>query len=400
MFTVNSDVPIPIIARLILAFFIFALVFNVSCAKTPDSSSFCPSRTLPLYNQTNFITYISETKKWIKENRAFLTYDHELEIRLNAPYELKPPRTNGVKKGVLFVHGLGASPWYFMDIGKELVKNGWLVRTILLPGHGSKPADLMLPDYTDWEKALEHHAGLLSNEVDELWLAGFSTGGNLVTAYALDNDDISGLLLFSPGFYPQNSLLWFSSLISCFRNWIDIDKEDNILCYQSLSANAAKLYYQSVKILQKKLDAQSFNKPTLIVMSQHDSVLNPYATLYAFQSKFTHSASRFIWYGSGEISKNKDIRVSIYNSRLPHEKISTFSHMNVIFSENNEYFGKNGRNLMLENGQENIPIPKERSELWFSAWGYKEKGKYHARITWNPYFMELISAINEIAKND
>ncbi|MCD8491346.1 MAG: hypothetical protein LRY51_05345 [Geovibrio sp.] len=199
----------------------------------------------------------------------------------------------------------------------------------------------------------------------------------------MDNTHVSGLLLFSPGFYPRNFLLRFSPLFSFFSDWIDIDEEDNIFCYQSLHVNASLLYYTSVKKLQKKIHARVFDKPALIVISQHDSVINTDNVVKLFHSKFTNKSSRLIWYGTK--LDHKDKRIELYNSRIPHKKISTFSHMNILFSNTNEYFGENGKHLMLENGQKNIPVPSDRSELWFGAWGYTEKDKFHARLTWNPY---------------
>ncbi|BBI59892.1 hypothetical protein HSBAA_11980 [Vreelandella sulfidaeris] len=57
-------------------------------------------------------------------------------------------------------------------------------------------------------KIIAHHAKLLAAEVDELWLGGFSTGGNLVTSHAFSDDNVDGLLLFSPGFYPDTRYLF------------------------------------------------------------------------------------------------------------------------------------------------------------------------------------------------
>ena len=372
----------------------------VSCAtlSSPELPLSQPSSKLPSYSQSSFTDYVVETKQWIRDNRSFLTDQHEIEIYYNTPFEVRPEIDGKVKKGILLIHGLGSSPGYFHEIANELAKQGFLVRAILLPGHGTKPADLMLPTYSDWESVIEHHTGLLLNEVDELWLGGFSTGANLATTYAFKNDAVAGLLLFSPGFYPNNyNMLRFSGLASYFFDWLDIDEENNILSYQSLSSNAAWLYFQSVKMIQWSLIRNIYEKPTLITMSQHDSVIDPYATIDAFSNRFSNPTSRFVWYGS--LTENNDNRVLSYNSYLPDQQISTFSHMNVLFSSEHHVYGENGSHIMWDNNQRDIEKPTERSELWFSAWGYNVQGRYHARLTWNPYFDELLDIIYQITEN-
>ncbi|NQZ22961.1 MAG: hypothetical protein HRT53_13010 [Colwellia sp.] len=34
------------------------------------------------------------------------------------------------------------------------------------------------------------------------------------------------------------------------------------------------------------------------------------------------------------------------------------------------------------------------TKLWYCAFGYKEAGKFHARLTYNPWFSEISSVIN------
>ncbi|EPC03215.1 hypothetical protein L861_23180 [Litchfieldella anticariensis FP35 = DSM 16096] len=370
-----------------------ALVFLVSCTVPPDSPLFQSSDNLPPYNQDSFDQYVRDTRAWIADNRAFISDDRNLEIQLNMPFELRPDKP--AKRGILFVHGLGSSPWYFMDIATAMANDGWLVRSILLPGHGTRPADLMLPDNEDWEKTIAHHANLLANEVDELWLGGFSTGGNLVTSHALRDENVAGLLLFSPGFYPNNDYLFLAPAISYLWDWVDIDDEDNIVTYQSLPTRGAALYYRSVSTVQKHLETARFDKPVLITMSQHDSVLDPNATLNAFQTRFPNQKSRFVWYGDTPQNLD-DPRVTALASNLPDRRISTFSHMNVLFAPENAYYGEAGRYIMFENGQDGIPLPDDPETLWFGAWGQIAAEKYHARLTWNPYFLELLDNIREV----
>ena len=376
-----------------LGLLLSTLLFLASCAMPPDYPHFQPSDNLPAYDQERFDHYVRDTRAWIAENRAFLSDDRNLEIQLNTPFERRPDKP--AERGILFVHGLGASPWYFSDVATAMANDGWLVRSILLPGHGTRPADLMLPDNDDWEKAVAHHANLLGAEVDELWLGGFSTGGNLVTSHALNDENVAGLLLFSPGFYPDNGYLFLAPAISYLWDWVDVDEEDNIVTYQSLPTRGAALYYRSVRTVQKSLKTARFDKPVLISMSQHDSVLDPNATLDAFQTRFLNQQSRFVWYGDAP-QELDDPRITALTSNLPEQRISTFSHMNVLFAPENSYYGEKGSHIIFDNGQDGIPLPEDSEALWFGAWGQGAAERYHARLTWNPYFRDLLDSIREV----
>ena len=41
------------------------------------------------------------------------------------------------------------------DVGQHYAEQGYLVRCILLPGHGTIPADLLTTSPTEWLKATE-----------------------------------------------------------------------------------------------------------------------------------------------------------------------------------------------------------------------------------------------------
>ena len=91
--------------------------------------------------QPNFDTYAIQAKAYVAERRHYVTDDHVAEIEGNSPFEIRPKNPNG--QAVLMIHGLGDSPWTFTDLGKTLADQGYLVRTMLLPGHGTRPADMI-----------------------------------------------------------------------------------------------------------------------------------------------------------------------------------------------------------------------------------------------------------------
>nr|WP_232312746.1 alpha/beta fold hydrolase [Enterovibrio coralii] len=367
------------------------------CLRAPDEPLYQTSDSLPAYEQATFEEYVQETKQWLEENRVFLTNNEQTEIDANTPFELKPKDGTTPRKGVLLVHGLGDSPFYFRDIAAALAEQGFLVRTILLPGHGSRPGDLILPAFDDWNAVVEHHAELLAEQVDDVWLGGFSTGGNLVTAYAAKHENIEGLLLFSPAFAPKDTLHVMAPVANYFVDWLDIDPhENNYTRYATLATNGAALYSESVEQVSDLLSAKPYDKPVMIAISESDSVLNANETAELFKTTFTNPQSQLVWYGNSTVKG--DSRIVSLSSSLPEKRISTFSHMSVLFSPANPYYGEKGTQLVCDNGQSveaEAQCPTSNA-LWYSSYDYLVDGKIHARLTWNPYFEELEKTIEDV----
>lgn len=384
---------------LITFFLLFISLAFTSCVKAPNTAPFISSKSLPKYDQNDFLSYIEETKKWVSKNRNFISSNKEAELEMILPFEVKSKIKNS-KKAILLVHGLTDSPAYYRDISNIFSTNGFLVRTIVLPGHISKPADLMLATSEDWENVIKHHINLLKEENYDIWLGGFSTGANLVTSYAIDDKSIKGLYLSSPAFYSKSILIGFSPLVSYFIDWIDVDEENNVYKYDSMPMNAVKIYYKTTLNVQERLEEKTFDRPAFFVFSKDDSVVDYERIINIFKTKFTNNKSRFILYAnkkdlekeSNDLFKNQ--RFKIYDSFLPKLRISNFSHLSILFSKENTYYGENGSYIMLNNGQvEKIFV--SRDVTWFSAWGLNVEGKYHARLTYNPYFEELEKDIEE-----
>ncbi|MEZ9337425.1 alpha/beta hydrolase [Vibrio splendidus] len=365
----------------------------VGCSNETSIPAYEVSPNLPEYQQDSFKAYVNETQDWLLKNRVFITEDKQLEVQLNSPTEYKPTSPNG--KAVLLVHGLGDSPYSFKDIATHLAEQGYLVRTILLPGHGSRVGDLMQPSLEDWQGVVDHHTKLLEQEYDSVWLGGYSTGANLVTSQAIKDSNIEGLLLFSPAFQPSSSAVKYAGFASYFVTWADQDPEDNVLRYNSLPMNGASVYYQTSKVVRSDLASQSFDKPVFIMMSEGDSVIDTNFVQQAFTDSMPNPNNVLVWQGETQLDDPRSVQ---YSMKLPEHRISNGSHMGLLFSPNNPYYGINGSEKICSNGQaEGFEAQcVEESEIWYSAWGYQEDGKNHARLTYNPYFSESMKKLDTV----
>ncbi|RZA09024.1 MAG: alpha/beta fold hydrolase, partial [Proteobacteria bacterium] len=311
------------------------------CAVTLQA---CASTEVPL-GQASFAEYRQQTIAWMEQNRTFQTPDHPAEIEWNAPREWRP--SGPATRGILLVHGLGDSPWSFNDVGEALAAQGFLVRTVLLPGHGSKPADMLGVTLKQWQQVVREQTQLLEREVPTVYLGGFSTGANLVLDYAYEHPNIAGLVLFSPAFKPANTYAWVTQYIGWFRPWL-AKPDDGVrpmqtpVRYLNVPTNGFAQFYRSALLAQKLLDKGAYDKPVFVAITEHDSVLDTAYVLDTFNARFIHPLSRLIWYGNEPAPGQKNPKVLVRNDFLPEYRIARFSHMGLMFSPANPLYGVNG----------------------------------------------------------
>lgn len=336
------------------------------------------------YLQEDFQSYLEETTQWIRENRLYRTENKNLEVAVNSPFEFKPAKP---EKGVLLIHGLSDSPYSFIDISGRLYEQGFLVRTVLLPGHGGKPADLMIPTIDNWLELIAHHTALLQQEVDQVWVGGFSTGANLAMIEAMNNPEVDGTLLFSPAFISQKPIDFLAPYAKHFIDWADNDPEVSITRFESLTMNGAALFYESSKMVREQLEQTPYDKPVFLTLSESDSVVDVERVYQYFNENLLNQHNHLTWLGERTFEEDK---VSSYSMNLPEQRISSASHMSVLYSPTNQFYGSEGSIRICNNGQSQSKEDacNEGAETWFASFDYTESDRIYARLTWNPYFEE------------
>ncbi|WP_197469214.1 carboxylesterase [Oleiphilus sp. HI0125] len=347
------------------------------------------------YLQPSFSDYLEESERWLSEHRAYISEDHAKELAMNMPFEVRPSAPSN--KAILFVHGLGDSPYSFSDLGNTMAEQGFYVQSLLLPGHGSKPEDLMLPSYEDWQTIVDHYAELLKGEYDEVWLGGFSTGANLITINTIERGNVDGLILVSPGYQSRAPILEkFAPFVSLFVDGYKTE-EQNLARYTSAPINGAIAYSESAQRVRDLLEENTISVPALLIMSEADSVIDPEETQELFSQHFNHPTNQTIWYGE---SRFDEPSILFESMRIADKRISTGSHMSPLFAPSNFYYGEQAERTMCLNSMSlrDLKHCNDGREVWYSAWGYTEKGKVHARLTYNPYYAELESTISEMAE--
>jgi esterase/lipase len=368
------------------------LMASACSQKQLDAKLTAPPVSIGTTTATSFAAYQQAVQAQLRTHRHFQTNQPEQEVTWNSPQEWRP--TSPGDKGILLVHGLGDSPWSLVDIAANLRDQGFLVRTILLAGHGTKPEDLLHAELSQWQQTLAEQVAILQNEVPNVYLGGFSTGANLVTSYAIDHPDIRGLVLVSPAFKAQQSATWLLPIIKWFKPWLrapdDGAPQQTPVRYLNTPTNGFLQFHYSSVDVQKKLKVDGFNRPALLILTQHDSVVDVETVADYFVRYFSNPQSRLIWYGASPKIANSDARILVKTDYLPNERISQFSHMGLLFSPDNDLYGRNGTLRMCRNGQ--LPetyaacLNAPTDTLWYSDWGLQVPNRIHARLTFNPYF--------------
>ena len=357
------------------------------------------SRDIMPLGQKSFNQYVRETTDWIQDHRRFVTGNHQLELSHQVPFEIKPRKPNG--KGILMIHGFTDSPYNFVDIAHSLAEKGFLVRTVVLPGHCTKPEDMLSVTIDDWDRLIDEQTRLLAQDVSHVYLAGFSTGANLAVHEAYENRSVDGLILFSPALSVRTNLVYLVPFLSHFIDWIKSPDEVNggmtPFRYRVAPLQALNTFKLSMDSAKGRLIDSPYEKPVIVFMAENDSIVNTQELLPLMQRQFNNAKSHFVWYGDtlpqGTIASDK--RLTVLTDHLPKYKIRSFSHLGIVYSPDNPYYGINGseRFCLKDQDEQLIQYCHENRYVWYGSWNENRDGHPYARLTFNPYFNSQIDLI-------
>ena len=294
-----------------------------------------------------FSEYISRTRQIIEDRRPGAKPD---VINANCPFELYPakPIRSGqqFKFGTLLIHGLLDSPFSFRDIGSNLQSKGILSRSILLPGHGTTPTDLMNVTYHDWLQAVRYGVDTLRNEVEELYLIGYSTGATLSIYQALQDIKIAGIILLSPAIRiksPVDLVVGWNQLLGLFsknRDWLYVEDEIDYAKYKSIAYNAVTQVSKLTAVIHELRRHRALTTPMLMVMSREDETISSHRAIEFF-SGLPNKDSKLLLYTSCD-HRYPDTRILPRITSYPELNITHFSHASIPFAPDNPHYGENG----------------------------------------------------------
>lgn len=228
----------------------------------------------------SFKHYQQQTEQRIRRLRRDLDNDNaEWIVTANTPFELQPD-DQAPQKGMLLLHGLFDSPFKMRDLGKFYQQQGFLVRAILLDGHGTIPEQLDEIEYSQWLDNVTTAVHSLQKVVTDVYITGFSTGGLLALHHCLTNQNIKAIVTLCPALKLHAVAALGTQILTLTkrvieRDYWNIDPLDiDPVKYTEFPMNAP---YQ-VNTLAKKFSALNkdfpLKTPLFIAMSEDDETVS------------------------------------------------------------------------------------------------------------------------------
>ena len=300
-----------------------------------------------------FAEYIARCRTIIESRRPDLqqtTAQSQLILDANSPFELYPdnPVYSGkrIKYGVLLIHGLLDCPFSFHDIGKHLQASGMLCRAILLPGHGTLPSDLLSVTYHDWLQAVRYGVETLRNEVEEIFLVGYSTGAALSIYQSLQDKHIAGIVLLSPAIKvkaPVDIVFGWRTMtkwLSSNKLWLYKETENDYAKYLSVPFSAVSQVSKLTDAVQELSEQHKITDPMLMILSREDETISSSSAMRFFSS-IDNQDNQLLLYTSADRSY-ADSRILTRQAAYPALNIKHISHIAIPFAPSNFHYGQHG----------------------------------------------------------
>ena len=314
-----------------------------------------------------FVEYVARTRDMLLRIHSGATaIDVEKIVDGNAPFELKPPvfhpgaNNKTYRRGVLLTHGLSDSPYFMRHLGAFFRENGFRVMAVLLPGHGTQPGDLLDVRWQEWSGTVAYGVDRLAEEVEEVYLAGFSAGGTLSVLHSLRDKRVRGLFLFSPAFRISSwaVLAKFHKIYSWLMpsgKWLELKPDQDIYKYESFTKNAAAQMYALTREVKNLLHRYNVDIPVFAAASADDTTVAASATL-DFIAHIRHPSSKLVLYTSDtenfspsfpEVKRAVSgfggvVKLELVNSVIPEQRILSFSHTSIVLPADDTHYGVAG----------------------------------------------------------
>ena len=267
-------------------------------------------------------------------------------VELNLPYLLNPhPEqcSRAPKMAAMMIHGLYSSPAMMRDMAEHLANNCVQVRSILLPGHGTKPGDLTAVEASTIlnQVSVRTHEFISATPDTARFLIAHSYGGLLSALLASRyQSDIHGMVLYSPAFFISKRAPLSARLGDHLFTYIPNNDFGRLspVAYLTQSVHSAKVLFEHLDMLSatKKIDT-----PTKLVISEHDEVTQADGVLSYARKKLSNLETTILTNDPNRAQKKYGSRFSYALSASPESKIVSMSHLGYFVKPDNPlYTGK------------------------------------------------------------
>ncbi len=320
----------------------------------------------------------------------------------NAPFESIPAEVfrkaqgKPYRRGVLLTHGLSDSPYHMRHLADFFQRNGFRVMAVLLPGHGTQPGDLLDVRWEDWAEALAFGVQCLAEEVDEIYLAGFSAGAALSFHHAATDSRVRGLFMFSPALEIARKARWailrrgYSWLLPHCA-WLNVMPDHDRYKYESFCMNAVTQMWR----LTHALPQGELRIPVFVAASADDATVISAAALDLI-GRVQHPVRKMLWYATTDPQRED---VEWVNSALPEKRILSSAHTAIVISPDDTHYGEAGgyANCLHYVSQDEAHfVACQSSQTAWQGEVTTQNLKYGLlrRLMYNPHYVEMERAMS------
>lgn len=359
----------------------------------------------------SFANYILECRKYIsQQHRKIANLSTERMVAINAPFEWHPDTSfktsHGYRRAAIMIHGLNESAFSLRDVAHHLTEKGFLVRGLLLPGHGTTPQDLMKFKYQDWLKTVIYAIRDAQQYAQEVYIYGFSLGSTLALHAALKDEPIDGLILFAPAIATKSPLAylgrWHKYLMQKLggRKWSRSRAEVDYAKYCSSSYKCMNETLKGMRYVRYLMKKKPLKTPIFAVSTVDDETINTPAFIRLFQKIPQHINKKLILYNSSKPKKNllKDPTIMYRNSSFPAAKILNFSHTSLHHAEDNPHYGMDPDYYDYLH-YANAPKTNKKADYLGAITPQNMRKGTLARLHYNPDLKQLLDQLDEFIEN-
>ncbi len=242
---------------------------------------------------------LSKSTREIKEEVCYVIYRRDLNRyktdynraysvilskskAIGAPFILYNPKFT---TGVVLSHGYMSSPSEIKELAYYLHEKGMNVYGVRLKGHGTVSEDLRDSTWEEWYDSFSRGFAAMRQVSEQLFVAGFSTGGLLaILATARKLNKVDGLVVINAALELQdirvnyivptlNKLNDFLSLFNAGLEYVESEPEFPLFNYKR---NYIKSLDQLRLLMQECRSALPLvTAPTLVLQGDNDPVVKP-----------------------------------------------------------------------------------------------------------------------------
>lgn len=232
-------------------------------------------------------------------------YPLQRTLEMRAPFEIREAplcAADSPRTGYLLVHGLTDSPYLLSAVARSLAGRSpcSVVRSILLPGHGTVPGDTLDVHRDEWRQITRYGVDSFRGQVSELYLVGYSAGATLAVEFADQHRDdslLAGLILLSPAMALPDPTVRLAPYVRWFVDWLGVEQERDAAKYETLAINAGAEFYRLVTELNWP-QMMPLELPVFMAVSGADTTVDVGAAADFFCQKTSVNQRHLLWYSS------------------------------------------------------------------------------------------------------